>query len=174
MNRHRQRVYRTLIGLLGDTEEAKDAMQDTFLKAFQKLGGFEGRSKFSTWLVTIANNTAIQRLRERKHVESLDVPDSESEEGFRPRQIQAWMEDPEQLCSKTELRGLVEGAIMKLPVKYRAVLMARDIQQLSNEEAAAVLNLGVPAIKARLLRARLMLREALAPHFARGARGVAS
>jgi len=68
----------------------------------------------------------------------------------------------------------VEGAIMKLPIKYRAVLIARDIQQLSTEESAAVLNLGVPALKARLLRARLMLREALAPHFVRGAPGVAS
>jgi RNA polymerase sigma-70 factor (ECF subfamily) len=173
MNRHRQRVYRTLIGLLGDTDEAMDATQDTFLKAFQKLSSFEGRSKFSTWLMTIASNTAIQRLRERKHVESLDVPDSESEEGFRPRQVQAWTENPEQLCSKTEMRSLVESAIMKLPIQYRAVLMVRDIQLLSTEESAAVLNLGVPAVKARLLRARLMLREALAPHFVRGARGVA-
>jgi RNA polymerase sigma-70 factor (ECF subfamily) len=174
MNRHRQRVYRTLIGLLGDMEEARDAMQDTFLKAFQKLGSFEGRSKFSTWLLTIASNTAIQRLRDRKHVESLDEPEPESEEGFRPRQVQAWTEDPEQLYSKNEMRSLVEGAIMKLPIKYRAVLIARDIQQLSTEESAAVLNLGVPALKARLLRARLMLREALAPHFVRGAPGVAS
>lgn len=174
MNRHKQRVYRTLIGLLGNTEEARDAMQDTFLKAFQKLGIFEGRSKFSTWLLTIASNTAIQRLRDRKHVESLDEPDSESEEGFRPRQVQAWTDDPEQLYSKNEMRSLMEGAIMQLPIKYRAVLMARDIQQLSTEESAAVLNLGIPALKARLLRARLMLREALAPHFVRGARGVTS
>jgi len=174
MNRHSRRVYRTLIGLLGDAEEARDAMQDTFLKAFQHLGGFEGRSKFSTWLVTIAGNTAIQRLRDRKHVESLDEPGSESEEGFRPRQVQPWAEDPEQLYSKNEMRSMVEGAIMKLPLKYRAVLMVRDIQQLSTEESAAVLNLGVPALKTRLLRARLMLREALAPHFVRGARGVTS
>jgi RNA polymerase sigma-70 factor (ECF subfamily) len=163
-----------LIGLLGDSEEARDAMQDTFLKAFRNLGSFEGRSKFSTWLVTIASNTAIQRLRDRKRLESLEEPDSESEEGFRPRQVQAWTEDPEQLYSKTEMRSLVEGAIMRLPIKYRAVMMARDIQQLSTEESAAVLNLGVPALKARLLRARLMLREALAPHFVKGARGVAS
>jgi RNA polymerase sigma-70 factor (ECF subfamily) len=174
MNRHRQRVYRILIGLLGDVEEARDAMQDTFLKAFQKLGSFEGRSKFSTWLLTIASNTAIQRLRDRKHLESLDEPDSESDEGFRPRQIQAWTEDPEQLYSKTEMRSLVERAIMKLPVKYRVVLMVRDIQRLSAEESAGVLGLSVPAIKARQLRARLMLREALAPHFVTGTRGVAS
>lgn len=165
MNRHSQRVYRTLIGLLGNPEDARDAMQDTFLKAFQHLGGFEGRSKFSTWMVSIASNTAIQRLRERKPIESLD-DDFESEEGFRPRQVQAWTDDPEQLYSQTEMRSLIESSVMKLPAKYRVVLMLRDIDQLPVEDAAAALSLSLPAFKARLLRGRLMLREALAPHFA--------
>jgi len=164
MNRHSQRVYRTLVGILGNPDEARDAMQDTFLKVFQHLAGFEGRSKFSTWLVSIASNTAIQRLRERKPMESLDesAPD---EEGFRPRQVQAWTDDPEQLYSQAEMRSLIENGVMKLPVKYRVVLMLRDIEQLGIEEAASALGLGIPAIKARLLRGRLMLREALAPHF---------
>jgi RNA polymerase sigma-70 factor, ECF subfamily len=164
MNRHSQRVYRTLVGILGNPDEARDAMQDTFLKVFQHLAGFEGRSKFSTWLVSIASNTAIQRLRERKPMESLDesAPD---EEGFRPRQVQAWTDDPEQLYSQAEMRSLIENGVMKLPVKYRVVLMLRDIEQLPIEEAASALGLGIPAIKARLLRGRLMLREALAPHF---------
>jgi RNA polymerase sigma-70 factor (ECF subfamily) len=174
MNRHSQRVYRTLIGLLGDAEEARDAMQNTFLTAFQHLGNFEGRSKFSTWLVSIASNTAIQWLRDRKPVQSLDESEFESEEGFRPRQVQAWTEDPEQLYSQTERRNLIESNIMKLPAKYRVVLMLRDIEQLSTEEAAAALGLGIPALKARLIRGRLMLREALAPHFAKGALGVTS
>jgi RNA polymerase sigma-70 factor (ECF subfamily) len=164
MNRHSRRVYRTLIGVLGDAEDARDAMQDTFLKAFQYLDGFQGRSRFSTWLVTIASNTAIQRLRDRKPSESLD--ESDSEETFRPRQVQAWTDDPEQLYSQTEARSLVETGIMKLPAKYRVVVMLRDIEQLSTEESAAALNLGIPALKARLLRGRLMLREALSPHFA--------
>jgi RNA polymerase sigma-70 factor (ECF subfamily) len=164
MIRHNQRVYRTLVGILGNADEARDAMQDTFLKVFQHLAGFEGRSKFSTWLVSIATNTAIQRLRERRPTESLDesTPD---EEGFRPRQIQAWTDDPEQLYSQAEMRSLVENGVMRLPVKYRVVLMLRDIEQIPMEEAASALGLGIPAIKARLLRGRLMLREALAPHF---------
>jgi RNA polymerase sigma-70 factor (ECF subfamily) len=164
MNRHSQRVYRTLVGILGNPDDARDAMQDTFLKAFQHLASFEGRSKFSTWLVSISTNTAIQRLRERRPMESLDESGPE-EEGFRPRQIQAWTEDPEQLYSQAEMRSLVENGVMKLPVKYRMVLMLRDIEQLPIEEAASALGLGVPATKARLLRGRLMLREALAPHF---------
>lgn len=167
MNRHSQRVYRTLIGILGNADDACDAMQDTFLRAFQHLGDFEGRSKLSTWLVSIASNTAIQRLRDRKPTESLD--ESESDEGFRPRQVQAWTDDPEQLCSKAEMRSLIESSVLRLPAKYRLALMLRDIEQVPIEEAAAALGLGIPAMKARVLRGRLMLREALSGHFA-GAR----
>src|SRR5206468_943930 len=93
INRHSRRVYRTLVGILGSPEEARDAMQDTFLKAFQHLADFQGRSKFSTWLVSIASNTAVQMLRDRTHVRSLDDDPAGTEEGFRPRQIRAWMED---------------------------------------------------------------------------------
>jgi RNA polymerase sigma-70 factor (ECF subfamily) len=164
MNRHSRRVYRTLIGVLGDAEEARDAMQDTFLKAFQHLDTFQGRSRFSTWLVSIASNTAIQCLRDRQPSESLD--ESDSEESFRPRQVQAWTDNPEQLYSQVQARSLVESGIMKLPAKYRVVVILRDIEQLSTEESAAALSLGIPALKARLHRGRLMLREALAPHFA--------
>ena len=168
VERHTQRVYRTLIGLLGNPDDAKDALQDTFLKAFQSLPGFERRSRFSTWLVSIASNTGLQRLRERRQVESLDEDASDHEE-FRPRQIRAWGDDPEEMYSKAERRALVEQAISRLPAKYRMVLVLRDVQQLSTDEAAASLGLGVPALKARLLRGRLMLREALAPHFMEGA-----
>jgi RNA polymerase sigma-70 factor (ECF subfamily) len=164
MNRYGQRVYRTLIGILRNPDEARDAMQDTFLKAFQHLSGFEGRSKFSTWLLSIATNTGLERLRRRRPIESLDES-SPDEEGFRPRQVQAWTDDPEQLYSQAERRTLIEHGVMALPVKYRVVVMLRDIEQLSAEEAASALGLGIPAIKSRLLRGRLMLREALAYHF---------
>jgi RNA polymerase sigma-70 factor (ECF subfamily) len=169
--RHSRRVYRTLLGILGSEEEARDAMQDTFVKAFQHLGAFQGRSKFSTWLVSIASNTGLQLLRDRKPMQSLDDGLAEEDEGFRPRQIRAWTEDPEQLYSRTETRALVEEGVMNLPPKYRVVLMLRDIEQLSIEESAAALGLGIPALKSRHLRGRLMLREALTPHFAVSAKG---
>jgi len=171
INRHSRRVYRTLVGILGSPEEARDAMQDTFLKAFRHLGDFSGRSKFSTWLVSIASNTGIQLLRERKHVQSLDDDAAEENGGFRPPQIRAWDEDPEQLYSRAETRTLVENCVKRLPSKYRVVLMLRDIEQLSVEEAAEALGLGVPALKSRHLRGRMMLREALTPHFAARAAG---
>ena len=170
MNRHSRRVYRTLVALLGNPDEARDAMQDTFLKAFQHLGDFQSRSKFSTWLVSIASNTGLQRLRERRNLESLD--DGGEDEEFRPRQIRAWTDNPEQVYAKTEMRALVENGVRSLPTKYRVVLVLRDLEQLSTEEAAAALGLGIPALKARLIRGRLMLREALSPHFAEGALGV--
>jgi RNA polymerase sigma-70 factor, ECF subfamily len=163
VQRHNQRVYRTLMGLLGNPEEAQDAAQDTFLKAFEHLKHFEGRAKFSTWLLSIASNAGLQRLRERRPMESLD--DDGPLENYRPRQIRAWADNPEQCCSKEELRALVERSIMRLPAKYRVAVMLRDVEQLSTEEAAAALGLGVPALKARLLRGRLMLRETLTPHF---------
>ncbi len=165
VERHSRRVYRTLLGLLGNPDEANDALQDTFLKAFQSLPGFERRARFSTWLVSIASNTGLQRIRERRPIDSLDE-EGPGEDDFRPRQIRAWTDDPEQLFSKLQTRSLVEQCIMRLPAKYRVVVVLRDVQQMSTEEAAASLGLGIPALKARLLRGRLMLREALAPHFA--------
>ena len=169
VERHNRRVYRMLAGLLGNGDEAKDAMQDTFLKAFQSLAHFERKAKFSTWLMTIAANTGTQRLRERKPLDSLDDDGGGGDtEDFRPRQIRAWTDDPEQSFSKEERRALVERSIMALPAKYRVVLTMRDIQQMSTDDTAAALGLGVPALKARLLRGRLMLREALTPYFLAG------
>jgi RNA polymerase sigma-70 factor (ECF subfamily) len=161
VRKHGRRVYRSLVGILGNAEEAEDALQDAFLKAFQHLPNFEARSRFSTWLVRIAINTGVQRLRSRKEVDSLD----EENEEFRPRNIQAWTDTPEEFYSREELRRLVEREVMKLPLKYRVALVLRDLEELSTEEAAAALGLSIPGLKARILRGRLMLREAMVPYF---------
>jgi len=167
VRRHGRRVYRSLIGILGNAEEAEDALQDAFLKAFQHLPEFEGRSRFSTWLVRIALNTGLQRLRGRRDFETLDDDSDE----FRPKRIQAWTENPEDLYSREELRRLVESEVMKLPAKYRVALMLRDLEELSTEEAANALGLSIPGLKARVLRGRLMLRESMVSYFAKtGAR----
>ncbi len=168
IRRHNSMVYRTLMAILGNPEEAQDAMQDALLSAFKHIAGFQGRSKFSTWLISIARNTALQRIRSRKNMESLDEP-VVGEEEFRPRQICAWQDDPEQAHSKEEIRQIVERGIMGLPAKYRLAVMLRDIEQIPTEEVARQLGLSVPALKARVLRGRLMLRESLAPYFTAGA-----
>ena len=165
VRRHSQLIYRTLVAILGNPTDAQDAMQDALLSAFKHIGGFQGRSKFSTWLVSIARNTALRQLRGRKNVESLDEGEYSEEGDFRPRQVRAWQDDPEQIYSKSEMRQLVEREILRLPAKYRVVVMLRDIEQLSTDEVARQLGLSVPAVKARLLRGRLMLRESLSPHF---------
>lgn len=168
VRRHGRRVYRSLIGILGDPTEAEDALQDCFLKAFQHLAEFEGRARFSTWLVRIAINTGAQRLRSRKDFDSLD----EEGEDFRPKRIQVWDEDPESCYSREELRKLVESEVMKLPVKYRVALILRDLEELSTTEAANALGLTVPGLKARVLRGRLMLRESMVGYFAKTSAGV--
>ena len=167
VRKHGRRVYRSLLGIMGTAEDAEDAMQDAFLKAFQHLSDFEGRSRFSTWLVRIAINTGLQRMRSRKDFDSLD---EESEE-FRPRNIQAWTGTPEEFYSREELRRLVEKEVMKLPVKYRVALMLRDLEELPTEEAAAALSLSIPGLKARVLRGRLMLRESMVQYFSKAGPG---
>lgn len=171
--RHSQLIYRALAAILGNQADAQDAMQDTLLSAFKHIGGFQGRSKFSTWLVSIARNTALQRLRDRKNVESLDQDEYDEDRNFRPRQVRAWQDNPEQCYSKAEIRQLVERGILGLPAKYRVVVMLRDIEQLSTDEVARQLGLSVPAVKVRLLRGRLMLREWLSPYFTTSTRRAA-
>ena len=163
VRKHGRRVYRSLLGITGSAAEAEDALQDAFLKAFQHLSDFEGRSRFSTWLVRIAINTGLQRVRSRKEFDSLD----EEKEEFRPRNIQAWTDTPEEFYSREELRRLVEKEVMKLPVKYRVALMLRDLEELPTEEAAAALGLSIPGLKARVLRGRLMLRESMVQYFSK-------
>jgi RNA polymerase sigma-70 factor (ECF subfamily) len=137
----------------------------TFLRAYEHLGNFEGAAKFSTWLTRIAINEGLQRLRGRKPMESLDDTGEDEDDDFRPRQIRAWTESPEQALSRAEIRSVVEQELMRLPEKYRLVVMLRDLEELSTEQTAQALGLGTAVVKTRLLRGRLMLRERLAPRF---------
>ncbi len=169
IRRHSRLVYRALTAILGNQDHAQDAMQDVMLSAYEHIAGFQSRSKFSTWLVSIARNKAIEYLRKRKNEISLDEPAFGEDQDFRPRELRDWVDNPEQAYSRLEIQQLIEKGIMALPAKYRTVVMLRDIEHLSIEEIARQLGLSVPAVKVRLLRGRLMLREWLAPHFAAGA-----
>lgn len=168
VRRHSRRVHGILAGLLGNMGDVQDLTQDVFLKAFEHIGAFQRRSKFSTWLTSIAINTGTQLLRDRKPLESLSEDDED--EGFRPRQIHDWAENPEQLVAASERDELVRVAVLRLPEKYRVAVLLRDIEQLSTEEAATALGVSISAMKARLLRGRLMLRESLTPYFIRRTR----
>ncbi|MCI0656352.1 MAG: peroxidase-related enzyme [Acidobacteria bacterium] len=169
--KHKGRIYQTILGITGRAEDAEDGTQEALVKAYQHLGDFQGNSRFSTWLTRIAINEGLMILRRRKDEVSLEEGVPDEDEGFRPRQLQAWGDDPEELTSQDEIRILLESEILKLPERYRAVVVLRDLSGLSTEEAAKALGLGIPALKTRLFRGHLLLREALAPHFTHRQRG---
>jgi RNA polymerase sigma-70 factor (ECF subfamily) len=136
-------------------------MQDTFVKVFRHIGQFRRESRFTTWLTRIAVNEALQKRQARKNTVSLDEV-AEADVKVLPHRSQQWHEDPEKLYGKQEVRVMVEDAIRSLPPSYRETFVLRDVEGLRAEEAAEILGLTLPAIKSRLLRARLLMREALA------------
>jgi RNA polymerase sigma-70 factor, ECF subfamily len=164
VRRHERRVYRTTLAVTGNQEDAEEAMQESFLKAYQHLAGFQRASRFSTWLTRIAVNEALQILRRRRPTDSFDELAEVGEQKL-PRQFEDWHDTPEERYAKQEIRQLVEQAIHSLPATYRLALVLHDIEGLNGEEVAAALELSLPAAKSRILRARLLLREALAPKF---------
>jgi RNA polymerase sigma-70 factor (ECF subfamily) len=158
---HEGYVYRTCVAITGNAEDAEEATQDAFIKAYRNLGNFRQESRFSTWLTRIAVNEALQRLRRRRHTESLDEP-LENEKGVTPRQVEDWHPNPEQLYAGEQLREIVEQAVLALPPAYRIVFILRDVCEQSIADTAEALDLTPAAVKSRLLRARLMVRESLA------------
>jgi RNA polymerase sigma-70 factor (ECF subfamily) len=169
VRRHHRRLYRTLVAVTGRADEAEDDVQSAFLKAYENLARFRGQARFATWLTRIAINEGLERRRRRGRTAPLEGEAGEAEP-LRPRSVEAWAEDAEKLYRRQELRELVERELMRLPVKYRLVVVLRDLEQLPGREVAAALGLGLATMKTRLLRGRLMLREALAPYFTAGRR----
>ena len=163
---HEAKAFRAAYAILQNQADAEEVVQEAFLKAYQHLRSFRGDAKFSTWLLQIVVNESRLRLRHSRVAkeESLDEA-LESEEGFMPRNLGAWTDTPEEKYAEEEVRHLVRQVIATLPAGYRVVLVMRDMEDLSTEEVAAALTLSVPNVKTRLSRARLMLRERLAPHF---------
>jgi RNA polymerase sigma-70 factor, ECF subfamily len=168
VNRYERNIYRLARHITQNPEDAEDILQETFLKAYEHLRDFQGNSKFYTWLVRIAVNQSLMKLRKRKSDASvsLDDPYDTGEENL-VREIAVWEPNPEQTYSQEEMRAILEKAVDSLPPTFRAVFALRDIEELSTEETAAILNLSIPAVKSRLLRARLRLREKLTRYFKR-------
>jgi RNA polymerase sigma-70 factor (ECF subfamily) len=158
---HERRVFRVTLAILGNAEDAEEAMQDAFVKAYRHIDQFRRESRFTTWLTRIVVNEALQKRQARKNTLSLDEI-AEAEFNAVPHRSMQWHEDPEKVYGKHEIRKIVEGAIQSLPPIYRETFVLRDVEGLRAEEAAEILGLTLPAIKSRLLRARLLMREALA------------
>ena len=168
VKRYDRNVFRIAQHITQNREDAEDVVQDAFLKAFQNLGQFQGQSKFYTWLVRIAVNEALMRLRRRKPGREVSIDeDVKTEDDSIPREIADWSPNPEQLYNQGELKEILQKTIQGLPPSFRTVFILRDVEGLSTEETADALGLSVPAVKSRLLRARLQLRERLTKYFKR-------
>jgi RNA polymerase sigma-70 factor (ECF subfamily) len=166
--RYNGKIFRLAQHITQNREDAEDVLQETFLKAYEHLDQFKGDAKFYTWIVRIAVNQALMKLRRRKNDRSVSLDETiDTGEDTVTREVAAWGEDPEQRFSREELGEILDNAIQSLEPLYRSVFMLRDVEDLSTEETAEALNLSVPAVKSRLLRARLQLRERLTRFFKR-------
>ncbi|HTY35775.1 MAG TPA: sigma-70 family RNA polymerase sigma factor [Bacteroidota bacterium] len=175
VKRHESLVYSFAFKVCRDSEKASETWQDTFVNVYRKLHQFDGRSKFTTWLYSVVVNSCKMKRRQRKLDQasiSLDMPapghdhgDGESDE-HTAQTIPSWRDTPLENVMGKELRDLLDSAIEKLPYDYRVVFVLRDVEGLSAEETGKILKLSVPAVKSRLRRARVFLRERLNPYMA--------
>jgi len=158
-------IYFAAIGVLSNPADAEEVAQETVLKAFNALPSFRFEAKFSTWIIQIAINESRMKLRkDRRHLyESID-PEREDEEGdYRPKDFADWRDIPSEELQRKELREALQRAMAALAPKYREVLILRDVQHVSIAETAKILGISEANVKTRLLRARLQMRDALAP-----------
>ena len=159
-------IYRLALKMLGDAQDAEDVLQNTYLKALQSLDGFEGRSSVMTWLYRIAVNEALMLIRRRKpQVQIAEDPVNDSDDLPAPLQLTDWCCLPEAELLSAESKAALDKAIQTLPEKLRVVFLLRDIEGLSIHETMDALGLSETAVKSRLLRARLHLREQLSVYF---------
>ena len=166
VKRYDRNIFRIAQHITQNREDAEDVVQDAFLKSFQNLEQFQEQSKFYTWLVRIAVNESLMKLRRRKTSKTVSMDeDVETEEGSMPREFADWSPNPEQQYGQSELGDILRKTIQGLPTSFRTVFVLRDVEGLSTEETAEMLSLSIPAVKSRLLRARLQLRERLNRYF---------
>jgi RNA polymerase sigma-70 factor (ECF subfamily) len=164
---HSPGIYRLALRMMRNEDDAEDVVQETFLNAFRGIDSFDGRSTLRTWLFRIAYNAALMRLR-RSGPETVPVDEEAGpEEGQAvPRELFDWRDLPEDELEKSEVREELERAIRNLPEKLRAVFVMRELENVSTEDTASALSISEDAVKTRLHRARLWLRERLAAYFA--------
>ena len=167
VKRYDRKLFRIAQHITHNREDSEDAVQEAFLKAFQHLGEFREDSKFSTWLIRITLNQSLMKVRkQRRAIREVSLEeDFQAGEDMLPMEVIDWAPDPEQLYRAAELRGILIKTLSELRPVLRAVFVLRDIEGLSTAQTAEVLNLSQVAVKARLWRGRLQLRERLNKYF---------
>jgi RNA polymerase sigma-70 factor (ECF subfamily) len=162
-----ERIYRLALKMVVDIQDAEDVLQETFIKAYDNINGFEGRSKVSTWLYRIAVNESLMLLRKRKdNITSIDAGIETDRGEELPKQIVDWCCLPEKELMSSEARAFISDAVQKLSDANRAAFLLRDVEGFSTREAAETLDISESALKLRLMRARMQLREELTTFFA--------
>jgi RNA polymerase sigma-70 factor (ECF subfamily) len=158
-------IYYLLFSLLRNQEEAEDAAQETAIKVYQNLGRFRGDSQFRTWVLSIARNEGLSRLRktDSRREESLDAAGEDGSGDFTPALLTSWREVPAEALERKELGEILRKAVEELPAIYRNVVLLRDVEEMDVRETATALGISEGAVKVRLHRARAMLQRALAP-----------
>jgi RNA polymerase sigma-70 factor, ECF subfamily len=161
---YERRIYTAAFAILRNEAEAEDAAQEAMLKALTHIRQFRAEARFSTWLTQITVNEALMRRR-KAHSEIMEpIGERQEEDGsYTPRDFADWREIPSEALERKEIRQKLANAVAALAAKYREVFMLRDVQHLSIEETAEALGISQASVKTRLLRARLMLRDLLAP-----------
>jgi len=158
------KVYRLALRMTGDEQDAEDVLQETFIKVFKYIDGFKGLSSLSTWIYRIAMNEALMLLRKHRP-EGYSLDEENEDEDITPRQIASWGALPEKALVSSETAHHLQVAVMRLPETLRSVFLLRDTEQFSVKETAEALGISEGAVKVRLLRARLKLREYLSVYF---------
>jgi RNA polymerase sigma-70 factor, ECF subfamily len=168
VERYDRKLFRIAEHITHNREDSQDAVQEAFLKAFEHVGDFREDSQFSTWLIRITVNQALMKLRKRRTTKEVPLDEDFQAEGdVFPREVADWAPNPEEIYRVSELRDILIKALKGLRPILRTVFVLRDIEELSIDQTAEILHLTPPAVKARLWRARLQLREILSEYFAR-------
>ena len=166
VKRYDTKLFRIAQHITHNREDAQDAVQEAFLKVFRKLTQFQENSKFSTWLTRITVNESLMKLRKQRHNKEFSIDNNfESEDHSLTSELADWARNPEELYRGFELRNILRSELQELQPGLRVVFVLRDIEGLSTEETAEVLESTPVAVKARLWRARLKLRERLSKYF---------
>lgn len=167
IRKHEQKIYNLLLNMTGNKTVAEDFFQETFIAAWQKIGGFRSEAEFSTWLYRIAVNLVLMKRRKKKILRtvSMDTPVATTKGDVKREFADDWSKSPLATLENTELRKRLHKAIESLPEKYKAVLVLRDVEGVPNEEVKKILKISLPSVKSRLHRARLFLRNSLSKYF---------
>jgi len=159
-------VYRLGMKMLNNAQDAEDILQETFIKVYKNISGFDGRSSLSTWIYRIATNEALMLIRRRKHIEvSIDYPINNTKQDSESMQIVDFCCLPEVELMTEEARTYMDQAVAELPLNLRVVFLLRDIEGLSTRETSEVLDISETAVKTRLSRARMRLRQKLSLYY---------